>query len=212
MSHYPKWESIPRLYNETFSITEKIDGTNGLIFIEPKPEVRYPLASTLILRDTYAYVSVGSRKRWITPGQDNHGFAAWVYENAEALVAALGPGHHYGEGAGPGIRGNRHGLEEKTFFLFNWRLWTHLLANPEIEIPCGLRGVAVLDIGVIYMVSAARGWADYLESVGTQAGPGSSDKPPEGVILRSDLTGQMWKYFCGGEAANKTIKQVYEHA
>lgn len=204
MGNYPKWNSIPRLYNETFAITEKIDGTNGLIYIENDDNTLYGDAPRKLgdsLEGLYVYA--GSRKRWITPEQDNHGFAAWVYGNAEAL-AALGPGYHYGEWAGPGIRGNRHGLEEKIFFLFNWRKY-YSLKEGQALLPDSVRVVPVLETDVPAWALGARVQAltEELEESGSQAGPGLN---PEGVVVRSDLTGQQWKYFCGGFAANRTPK------
>jgi hypothetical protein len=68
-------------------ITEKIDGTN---------------ASILITDDGSDIAGVGSRTRWITPEDDNHGFAKWVKANHEELLK-LGPGHHFGEWWGNGI-------------------------------------------------------------------------------------------------------------
>ncbi len=75
---FPAFPSIPRLKRQS-TITEKIDGTNGLIFISDEGVIR-----------------AGSRNRWITPGDDNYGFARWVDEH-KAELANLGPGHHYGE-------------------------------------------------------------------------------------------------------------------
>ena len=63
-------------------------------------------------------VSVQSRKRIITPEDDDYGFARWVERNAEELVK-LGDGRHYGEWTGLGIQKNPHQLSEKKLFLFN---------------------------------------------------------------------------------------------
>lgn len=95
------WPSITRDNPFMVEITEKIDGTNGCIIIE-NGEI----------------VGVQSRKRFITPENDNFGFASWVVENAEELKK-LGDGRHYGEWAGPKIQKNHHALTENTFFLFN---------------------------------------------------------------------------------------------
>lgn len=191
---YPKWEKIPRLFNETFQITEKIDGTNGLIYVagydDATPYKNEPHACA---HDGEHCVWAGSRTRWITPDQDNHGFAQWVYENAGHLAELLGPGHHYGEWAGPGINKNRHGLEEKTFFLFNVRKWAEL---PPEFLPSNVRTVPVLDYGVDY--------ASLYDCV--QNALRLIPDTAEGVVVRSDLTGQNWKYFVGGVAANATTK------
>ncbi len=100
---FPK---IPRLFRDII-ITEKIDGTNAQVLVTKGRQV-----------------FAGSRRRWLTPGNDNFGFAAWVQENTDELQQ-LGPGRHYGEWWGRGI--NRgYGLDERRFSLFNvtrWRNW-----------------------------------------------------------------------------------------
>lgn len=69
---FPK---MSRLTREVI-VTEKIDGTNACIFIGEAGEFL-----------------VGSRTRWITPEQDNHGFASWAYANRDELMK-LGAGRH----------------------------------------------------------------------------------------------------------------------
>ena len=85
---FKKWEKIPRENPFTVTISEKIDGTNACIVIIDG-----------------AIAEVQSRKRFITPGDDNYGFALWVEENKDDL-ASLGDGYHYGEWAGEGIQKN----------------------------------------------------------------------------------------------------------
>lgn len=94
---FPK---IPRLSKEAMIITEKIDGTNAQIWISPGGRIQ-----------------AGSRNRWITPEQDNFGFARWVEENKQELLK-LGHGRHFGEWFGQGIQ-RGYGLTEKRFLLFN---------------------------------------------------------------------------------------------
>lgn len=96
---YPKFPKITRLYSDV-CISEKIDGTNGLIHVAKDGMVR-----------------AGSRNRWLYIDHDNHGFCAWVSANYSEL-AKLGPGHHYGEWYGNGIQ-RGYGLTEKRFALFN---------------------------------------------------------------------------------------------
>jgi len=109
---FPK---LPRLSREAI-ITEKIDGTNASIFITTSGEIS---KVTAIVDDLLIYA--GSRTRWITPQDDNHGFARWVQDHA-AELAKLGPGHHFGEWWGSGIQRN-YGLKEKRFSLFNTQRW-----------------------------------------------------------------------------------------
>ena len=63
----------------------------------------------------------GSGSRWITPADDNFGFAAWVEAHRDELLT-LGPGLHRGEWWGAGIQ-RRYGLTEKRFSLFNTQRW-----------------------------------------------------------------------------------------
>ena len=102
---FKAWEKIPRENPFTVTITEKMDGTNACIIIQDG-----------------CIVGVQSRKRLITPEDDNYGFSAWVDENKDDLVN-LGDGYHYGEWAGLGIQKNPHALDGKQFFLFNTFRW-----------------------------------------------------------------------------------------
>jgi hypothetical protein len=95
---YPK---VYRLLDQKIEVTEKIDGTNGVIYIS----------------EDLSVVMAGSRNRWVTIGDDNAGFAAWVKENEEDLKI-LGPGFHYGEWWGKGIQ-RGYDMDKKVFSLFN---------------------------------------------------------------------------------------------
>lgn len=105
MAEFQEFPKIPRL-KRSCVITEKIDGTNAQIHITEEGEIL-----------------AGSRSRYITPKDDNYGFAKWVETNGEAL-ALLGPGRHYGEWWGSGCQ-RGYGLSggEKRFSLFNVGLW-----------------------------------------------------------------------------------------
>ncbi len=96
---FPK---IHRVFRDCI-ITEKIDGTNAAVGVTDNGRV-------------YAQ----SRKRIITPEDDNFGFAAWVYEHPE--LRDLGPGLHFGEWWGRGIQRN-YGLDDRRFSLFNVSRW-----------------------------------------------------------------------------------------
>jgi hypothetical protein len=95
------WPKIKRGDLLEVTITEKIDGTNGCIQIEDGE-----------------IVGIQSRKRMITPTDDNYGFAHWVYENREDILV-LGDGYHYGEWAGPTIQKNHIGMTHRQFLLFD---------------------------------------------------------------------------------------------
>src|ERR1700722_7041547 len=92
---FGKIERIGKLY---MSITQKIHGTNAQIYIDCE-EGKYTIIA-------------GSRTRWLTPEDDNFGFAQWVSENQVDLCLTLGIGRHYGEWCGKGINSGE-GLNEK---------------------------------------------------------------------------------------------------
>ena len=115
---FKPFPSIQRLSSEVITITEKIDGTNGIIYV----------GDDLVL--------AGSRSQWITPEKDNFGFARWVADNAEELKK-LGPGYHYGEWFGSGIQ-RRYGLTEKRFASFEW--WRDDLISLVTKVPILYQG------------------------------------------------------------------------
>lgn len=78
MTDFHEFPKIAR-YSREAICTEKLDGTCSLIYIGPSGEFL-----------------TGSRKRWITPADDNFGFAAWAQEHKDELLT-LGPGRHFGE-------------------------------------------------------------------------------------------------------------------
>ena len=98
LAEFMAFPSIKRLTRGCI-ITEKIDGTNAQVCIDVDGTVR-----------------AGSRNRWLTPGDDNFGFASWVKLHEDDL-RQLGTGRHFGEWWGSGIQ-RRYGLAEKRFSLF----------------------------------------------------------------------------------------------
>jgi hypothetical protein len=106
---FQSFPKMPRLSREVI-VTEKIDGTNAQIFISEPDE------------NGNMTMMAGSRTRWITPDNDNAGFARWCRDNAQELMQ-LGPGRHFGEWWGQGIQ-RGYGLKEKRFSLFNVVRWT----------------------------------------------------------------------------------------
>lgn len=166
---FPK---MARLSREVV-ITEKLDGTNASILITPgcpgDEHVIHSWFDDETATDMVMYA--GSRTRWITPGNDNYGFAAWAVENAESL-RMLGEGHHFGEWWGAGIQ-RRYGKADKTFSLFNTHRWQVL--RPEC---CDV--VPALYIGV-FTTGAVEESLAHLEQNGSVASPGFMD--PEGVVV-----------------------------
>ena len=151
---FKSFNKIPRL-NREMIITEKIDGTNGVICITEDGEFL-----------------VGSRNRWITPEDDNHGFAKWCYENKEELLE-LGVGWHHGEWWGKGI--NR-GYDQKGnhFSLFNTSKW-----NPT-NIPSCCEVVPVLFTGA-FDTDTIDGALLVLDTMGSWVAKGYRN--PEGIVI-----------------------------
>lgn len=116
---FPK---VPRLKRNCV-ITEKLDGTNAQIHIVPYRElVGTNEAHRFLAMSPERFVMLaGSRNRYVTPTDDNYGFARWVQAHAEELFT-LGEGRHYGEWFGNGIQ-RGYGLSEKRFALFNVNRW-----------------------------------------------------------------------------------------
>lgn len=156
------WPKIPRAKDNSILITEKMDGTNACVYI----------------RDG-ELAAVQSRKRLITPEDDNFGFAAWAHENEEGLVQ-LGEGRHYGEWCGPGIQKNPHELDKRYFYLFN-------VERPVETLPDCVRQVATLYRGpytdeVVYEVF----WDLQQDAI-------ERGYKPEGVIVYYRLFRQSFK-------------------
>lgn len=145
---FTSFGKIPRLNREVI-ITEKIDGTNAAVVIEPTAgegaralnhEVEGPaIHLTASAPDggwSRVRVYAQSRKRVIAPHDDNFGFAGWVREHAQELADALGHGVHFGEWYGHGIqRGYGLPKDERRFALFNVRRWTTDEPSPGSPLP-----------------------------------------------------------------------------
>lgn len=169
---------MARLLRE-ITITEKIDGTNSTIYIDETGEI-----------------FAGSRNRWITPQNDNHGFAKWVKENADELKG-LGQGLHRGEWWGSGIQ-RGYELKEKRFSLFNalrWAFkddpigvastsWNDQTRQMEQKLqeraPACCHVVPVLYRG-LFSTERVQFELDALHDLGSRAAP--DFKNPEGVVV-----------------------------
>jgi hypothetical protein len=149
---FQSWPKIPRGKGNLITVTEKIDGTNACIIIRAGELVGFQ-----------------SRNRLIKPGDDNMGFAFWGDQHKEELES-LGDGYHYGEWAGPGIQRNLHGLDSKTFFLFN-------TFRPQETLPSCVEQVQVLYHGP-YSEESIEGCMSTLKEQATEAGT-----VPEGVVV-----------------------------
>jgi len=183
MMEFRKFDKIARLSREIV-VTEKIDGTNGLIAIGEDGEFQ-----------------VGSRSRWITPENDNFGFARWAYEHKDELMT-LGTGFHYGEWWGLGIQ-RGYGLNEKRFSLFNTSRWSD---DAGVRPTC-CHVVPVLYTGMFDTV-AIESTLDKLRIYGSVARKGFMN--PEGIVIYHVAGNLYFKKTIVGDDQPKSFNQKQE--
>ncbi len=191
MTDFIEFPKIAR-YSREVIVTEKIDGSNAQIFIDPFENPTYDgwdqrpdgeawyhefSGSTFA---KYAGVvwklQAGSRSRYVWRGDDNFGFARWCEANAAELVK-LGPGRHYGEWWGSGIQ-RGYGLlkGEKRFSLFNVSRWsddaTRHACCHVVPVICRNDSLDILNVRAIM---------ENLADNGSHAAPGFMK--PEGIVI-----------------------------
>lgn len=174
-----EFQEFPKMYriSRECIVTEKIDGTNAQVCIvnqDPKSVFFTPCGDSL-------WLAAGSRTQYITPQDDNFGFAKWAWENAESL-SALGPGRHFGEWWGKGIQ-RTYGLQERRWSLFNTSRWLPYGTEPvegQVVLPECCHLVPVLFSGT-FSPGVPDNALAYLQQFGSQAAPGFPR--PEGVVL-----------------------------
>lgn len=187
------FDKIARFYRDVV-ITEKIDGTNAQVCIEPltDEDTRVPgpwIAQVVSADGEWFVVRAGSRTRYVTPECDNHGFAAWVAEHCDELME-LGPGRHFGEWWGHRInRGYGCEKDERYFSLFNTSRWFD-----ERPAPCDV--VPVLYEGPL-TDSAVEMAMELLWSHGSFAKP-EYDRP-EGVVIYHKHANKLFKVTLEGD-------------
>lgn len=172
---FAAFPSIPRLIRDCV-ITEKIDGTNAQVCITPDGDVL-----------------AGSRSRWITPADDNMGFARWVEDHKEEL-RSLGIGNHYGEWWGASIQ-RRYGLREKRFSLFNVGRWGAGGKDESFKPSC-CHVVPVIS-RCVFSTLAVTAALDHLATKGSVASPGFTS--PEGVVIYHVASGNLFKATIGDD-------------
>lgn len=185
MVEFQAFPKIPRLNREVI-ITEKIDGTNGQVYIRPLDDTFDPSMDTLVVVPGMLVLRAGSRNRWLPAGGkgDNYGFGQWVRDNAFEL-SRLGPGRHFGEWWGQGIQRN-YGLDHRRFSLFNTSRW-----DPQsVTLPGCCSVVPVLASGP-FDSAAVDEVCRRLRDTGSMAAPGFSK--PEGVIMYHVASGMPFK-------------------
>lgn len=201
MSEFKAWPKTPRL-NKNMVVTEKIDGTNACVNIQPATPVlradgsEYPGNPRLFPGETVGMheiegilyvVTAQSRNRVITPGDDNYGFAGWVQGNAQALVETLGAGYHFGEWWGSGInRGYGYSNGERFFSLFNTAKWSGV----DLSAVPNMRVVPVLYEGEFDTERVRYELGELLDG-GSYVAPDYMN--PEGVCVYHEAARQVFK-------------------
>lgn len=181
MEGFVEFPKIARLSREIL-VTEKIDGTNGQVFITDDGQI-----------------FAGSRNRWLdSQSWDNFGFGWWVADHKDELLT-LGPGRHYGEWWGQGIQ-RRYGLTEKRFSLFNVSRW-----GDDAVRPACCHVVPVLYRGLFTSEAVEEALAE-LRGSGSKAAPGFLN--PEGVVVYHVAAGMGFKKTLVGDEVPKTARIV----
>lgn len=192
----PEFKPFPKIsrLHKPVVITEKIDGTNAQVLITEDGDV-----------------FAGSRTQWITPSNDNRGFARWVDGNKDLLLQ-LGPGTHFGEWWGQGIQ-RGYGLKEKRFSLFNVHRWVDhgkpvepIAHDPvtkeptawQTQVPEGLFVVPVITTSIGACLNNAVDAAfRVLSEDGSYAAPGFMK--PEGLIVFHTASQHLYKVTLDGD-------------
>jgi len=176
---------FPKLsrWSRDIVVTEKIDGTNACICIEDLEGAYADGDKSIIYVDGGLAMRAGSRTRWITPEDDNHGFARWAHEHKDDLML-LGPGQHFGEWWGKGVQRN-YAQPVRRFSLFNSVRWADAATRPAC---CEV--VPVLYQGPMFP-GVMEKYIRQIEQTGSMAAPGFMD--PEGVVLYHTAAGIAFK-------------------
>lgn len=165
-------------YSRGVIVTEKIDGTNAQIYID----------------DLSTSIHAGSRNKWISPEDDNAGFARWVEANREELMK-LGPGSHFGEWWGQGIQRN-YGMKTKQFSLFNVHRWGDVNVRPACCNVVPQLWAGLMDELNVYPI------LEKLKSRGSVAAPGFMK--PEGIVIFCVAGGQLFKKTIDKDESSKS--------
>ena len=192
---FPKMARLSR----EIVVTEKIDGTNAQVVItKANPDSSHPHQLDIWFDEkeqAYLTMLAGSRTRWISPHDDNFGFAAWVQDNSDEL-RRLGIGRHFGEWWGAGIQ-RRYGLDHKRFSLFNVARWSDDEVRPACchVVPTLYRGA--------FDTAAIDGTLDKLARYGSVCAPGFA--APEGIIVFHTAAGIGFKKTIHDDSVPKSL-------
>lgn len=205
---FVEFKKIPRLSREVI-VTEKLDGSNGQIYIVKEEELTsiddyFFIEDYCLARKDNLLMFAGSRNRWLQIGKqtDNMAFATWVKTNAEQLFE-LGEGRHFGEYYGKSIQ-RGYGLDHKRFALFNVSKWQNrglrLVDEKQVYAPLPCEVVPVLyegdfDTQKIYETLVMLKWD------GSRAVPGYN--LPEGIVVFHTASGGYFKKTVENDAKPK---------
>lgn len=226
------FQPFPKMarYSRPAIVTEKIDGTNASVIIQPvaksvpgvDPTPEQQETESKMIAHWYGPdgsdwgMFAGSRTRLITPRDDNYGFARWVSEHVDELKT-LGPGRHFGEWWGNKIQ-RAYGLinGERHFSLFNVSRWAlHGVLElkpvdprtPDIQLVkeqlpqcCGL--VPVLARGVFGDELVTEAMLK-LRLYGSMAAAGFMQ--PEGIVVYHCASGTLFKKTLDNDEAPKSL-------
>lgn len=203
-----EFEPFPKIarLNRDITISEKLDGTNAAVVIVARDggdESGHPEPAWY--NNDYV-VFAQSRTRFITPGKqtDNYGFAAWVQQNARALVETLGEGRHFGEWWGAGIQ-RGYGLtgDDKRFSLFNTARWPLPDGDDGGHLDAAIPGLGVVPVLYEGPFSQKRidGCIRGLRAYGSVAASGYDN--PEGIVVFHTASRDSYKVTLVGDEAPK---------
>ncbi len=160
MSEHIKFPKIPRVEKVEVIITEKLDGTNALIYIDDNGDMKF-----------------GSRNRWLTEDSDNHGFYTFCMKNKD-MLARLGRGYHYGEFIGSGIA-RQYGFTngERKLYMFDARLVDRELGD-------NIKVVPILKQATLHDMTGLFDLRDYINpSTTVRESTINKDTRMEGVMI-----------------------------
>lgn len=225
---FKAWGSTPR-WHKGLHITEKINGTHGGISVQEfsfgyHAGTETPDDAKLVFSSEVDdsgdpkreyLVRAQSRKRIITPNNDNFGFAQWVWDNAYGLANMLGFGYHYGEWYGEGIQKNPLGVSGRRFALFNTWHWAGK-GNVERLRDSGVPGLTHVPVLHDEQTHGPATWGTIpsilidLMLNGSKADGAQEGSKPEGIVVWQRETKQRYKILL--EEDDKHKWQVAQNA
>ena len=201
---FKEFPKIEKLTSVNMLITLKIHGTNASIAIYDETQEDGSIVRKL---------KTGSRTKWVTPDNDNYGFARFVQERKDEFIEKLGLGVHYGEFYGLGINSGE-GMKTKQLALFDVNRYNNKETGIQ-SLPPQVITVPVLYQGPFSLEKIEEMMAE-LKEKGSPLVPGFMR--PEGVVVTIlgkrfkkvfDAEETAWKQ--GGPKAPKEARLVTDY-